>query len=119
MIAELITLLRKKTKYKYCLGGTDKIEDCVVYGYNDVYNDNIKKSARLTFNIITKGLTENSAIKAEEMKNKINSVILTFGDEPLTNKILSVVQNGGGQLENSETQTLHTIIYYDVIYKAR
>ena len=120
MIAELIELLRAKTKYKYIFNKHDKLEDCVVYSYNDAYNDNIKKSARLTLNIITTGIKENSILKAEKMKNTINSVILTLGDEPLTNAILSITQNGGGQIPNEVTDTLHTILYYDIIgYKYR
>lgn len=119
MIAELIELLRAKTKYKYIFNKHDKLEDCVVYSCNDAYNDNIKKSARLTLNIITTGIKENSILKAEKMKNTINSVILTLGDEPLTNTILSITQNGGGQIPNEVTDTLHTILYYDIIYKAR
>lgn len=116
MIAELITYLRKNTPYKYYFNGTDTIQDCVVYNYYNTSNDGIKETYHLELHIIVKGTKEKSLLKVEEMKNTINNLILTRADNKLTDRIRKVYQNGGGQLTDSNTDTIHQIIYYDILY---
>ena len=116
MIAELITYLRKNTPYKYYFNGTDSIQDCVVYNYYETSNDGIKETYHLELHIIIKGTKEKSLLKVEEMKNTINKLILTRADNKLTDRIRKVYQNGGGQLIDSNTDTIHQMIYYDILY---
>ena len=118
MIAEIITLLRKKTKYKYeftALSSTKR--DGVAYEFTDVSCDGIKSAARLKLHIICTGTNEAALVRAEEMKNKINNTIVTTADNPLTPNILTVRQNGGGNAVDLATGTTHKILYYDVIYR--
>lgn len=115
MIEDIITLLRAKTEYKYYFNATPKIENCVVYSYTDTSNDKVKKTAQLQLTIIVKGISEKSILTAEKMKSDINDCIITRADNSLTGGILKVSQNGGGQLVDHSTQTLHCILYYDII----
>ena len=120
MIQEIITLLRKKTKYKYYFDSANvKNAPCIVYQYSPNYNNGIRSLIRLTLIVITPGTNENSIIENEKISKDINKNILTFGDNPLTKNILSVEQNGGGLIPNKGTNTLHNFLYYDVIYREK
>lgn len=116
MIEELITYLRENTSYKYCFNGTSNIEDCVVYNYYSTSNDGIKETYRLEFHIIVKGTKEKSLLKLEQMRKEINKQILTKADNKLTDRIRKIYQNGGGQLTDNKTDTIHQLIYYDILY---
>lgn len=117
MIAEIITLLRQNTPYKYYFNGTSKIENCVVYKYTDTNNDKIKKQSQLELHIIVKGITEKVLLDIEEMTYNINDYILTLADNTLSNNIIDVYQNGGGLLVDDATQTTHKIMYYDIKWR--
>lgn len=120
MIREIISYLREKTEYKYYFGEANiKNIPCVIYSFSDSLNNGIVRKSRLELNIAVEGLNENSIITAEEIKNKINSLILTFGDRPLSARILSVEQNGGGLARNEGANTTHQFLYYDIIYKEK
>lgn len=120
MIREIISYLREKTEYKYYFGEADiKSLPCVIYSFGDNGNNGIIRKVRLELNIAVEGLNENSIIKSEEIKNKINSVIITMGDGPLSKRILSVEQNGGGMIGNERADLTHQFLYYDIIYKEK
>lgn len=120
MIREIISFLREKTEYKYYFGEANiKNVPCIIYSFSDSGNNGILRKARLELNIAVKGLNENSIIEAEKIKNKINSLILTFGDRPLSTRILNVEQNGGGMIRNEGANTTHHILFYDIICKEK
>ena len=116
MIEELITYLRKNTPYNYCFDGTSTLKDCVVYNYYETLNDGIKSNYRLELHIIVKGRTEKSLLKVEEIRETINNLIITKADNKLTDRIRKVYLNGGGQLTDDNTDTIHQFIYYDILY---
>lgn len=120
MIKEIISFLREKTEYKYYFNETDiKNIPCVIYSFSDSRSNKILRKSRLELNIAVKGVNENAVIKSEEIKNKINSLILTSGDRPLSKRILSVSLSGGGLVKNEGANTLHQFLYYDIIYKEK
>lgn len=118
MIEEIITLLRKNTPYKFYYHQADvKNVPCVVYDFQTLYCDGIKCTAKLTLQIMTAKTNENSIKKSLKMCDEINCNIITKGDNSLTNKILTVTQNGGGVIPDKEADILHNILYYDIIYR--
>lgn len=118
MIDEMITLLRKKTGYKYEFNSLSSAKrDGVAYEFTDVSCDGIKHSARMKLHIICTGTNEAALKRTEDMMKKINKTIITVADTPLSSKILSVKQNGGGNGVDTATNTTHKILYYDIIYK--
>lgn len=117
MIEEIITLLRTNTNYKYYFNTTANVEDCIVYKYIDNSNDGIKRQSQLELRIIVKGIKESSLKTIETMSDTINGEILTIGDNELSNRILTVTQNGGGLLVENNTQTTQKIMFFDVKYK--
>lgn len=115
MIEQIINLLLEKTEYNYYFGAAPEPQTCVAYEYHDTSNDGIKHSGRLKLNIMAEGLSEKTLLVLEEMAKNINSVILTVADNPLTNSIRKVSQNGGGIMANEGTKTTHKILYYDIL----
>ncbi len=120
MIEEIITYLRKKTPYKFYFSETDiKNVPCIVYEFLTTQNDGLKSHSILKLHIMTKGVNENSIKNGQKIKLEIDSALLTRGDTPLTNNILSVEQNGGGIIPDKQANVLHTLAYYDVIHRIR
>ncbi len=84
--------------------------NCIVYEIEPISDDKIKQQDRIKMNIIAD--TFEMALQIEE---RIKADILTFGDVPLTNNILQVEHNGGGQLFDEARQKYHRILYFDIL----
>ena len=53
------------------------------------------------------------------MIEKIKQELITLGDKTLTNNILTINLNGGGSLENLETNTFHFKAFFNIKSKFR
>lgn len=116
-IEDIVNYLRENLDYKFVFDSTNKAEECVVYSYSPKTDDGIKALYQLTLRIICKGRKEATLMRIENMKKAIQNKIITIGDNPLTENILSVYQNGGGVMVDYDTDTTHEIMYYDIVYK--
>lgn len=86
----------------------------VRYSYSPLTNDGVKAVSRFECTAVADSIGQSLEI----IKN-INRVLLTVGDNVLTNDILEVEQNGGGQLYNEDTKTWHVKANYLIRYKER
>lgn len=101
-------------KYPVRPFGTDKIEDCIIYNIVPVSNDGAVQQDRLEITVISKDL-----LTAQRMLEQVKKVLLTVGDTKFNNDILDISLNGGGSLENLETETYHLKAYFIVTSKYR
>lgn len=108
MILEIISALEQQTNIPVKPFGTDIIETCILYKYYLTSDNGAVKQYRLELTIICQTLKE-----AEEIKKHID--LVDTGDTPKITGCCSITQNGGGVLQNLETNTVHTFLYYNVI----
>ncbi|MCI1959698.1 MAG: hypothetical protein LKJ25_08775 [Clostridia bacterium] len=113
ILDELVTLLNE-TGYKIYPFGSTKIENCIVYNFVPLTSDGIKEQNRLEITVISKNMETGLTMLAD-----IKEKLLTFGDEPKTDNILSINLNGGGSLENLETNTFHFKAFFVVTSRYR
>lgn len=92
---------------------TTYLGDCIVYTYNTVYNDKAVKRQRLKLTIIATDLETVDAIEA-----CVSALLLTLGDDILTNDVVQVKQNGGGDLFDTSRNKNHRILYYDLTMRS-
>ena len=93
---------------------SSSIGECIVYTYEPIMDDGIKKQDRLTIRLITKDIPT-----AIEKVKAIKQLLLTIGDQK--NElldILSVEQNRGGTLKHEATGMVHTMMYFYLINKS-
>ena len=113
VLDELLSILK-------CLGypikpfGTETIENCIVYNFVTLTSDKVKEQNRLEITIISKSMSDGLKIL-----EGVKEILLTRGDEQLTDRILSIALNGGGSLENLETNTFHFKANFIVLSKYR
>lgn len=81
--------------------------DTIVYTIIPQIADTVKEEYRLEITAISKDF-----VKAMNILDDVKKVILTSGDKSLTDNILSVVQTGGGNIYNYETETHHFKGYF-------
>lgn len=91
---------------------TDKVEECVVYAIVPQTDDGAVATYRLELRIIT-----NTVAKGEEVKSAILSTLLTVGDIP-KHGYNECYLNGGGQLYDADTKTVHTLLYLYITKKS-
>ena len=89
---------------------TEYLGDCVLYDFYTIHQDKKVQKIRLQITIIAEKVS-----KVVEMENRINGLLLTLGDNSLTNNILQVEQNGGGSLFDENRRKYHRYLYYDII----
>lgn len=98
---ELIIMIKSDLILKSLVGnnirpfGYDGILEGVTYTFSPVSEDRVKAVDRLDITAIafTQG-------KSLQILDRIKALILTLGDDKLTNKIKKVSLNGGGSLSN-------------------
>lgn len=123
LIDDILSLLKVDNELKELLGctdedpriypfGVDGVKDCIVYKFMPQISDGIKEQSRVEITIITQAMELGLKI-LEQLK----TVLLTIGDQSKTNNILEISLNGGGCLENIETNTIHHKAYF--IIKSR
>lgn len=117
MVAEQVIEILKDSEALAALVG-NRIEphsvegftDGIVYSFTPLTDNNIVRTDRLEIHIISNNLATCYAIDTV-----VRSLLLTTGDEPLTNSIHKVEINGGGSMEDAATGTKHLITYYYIV----
>lgn len=92
--------------------GTETIEKCICYTIYPISDDGVVAQDRLELRLITNTLSE-----ADELKKAILKILLTIGDTEKYN-YKSCIVNGGGQLKDFNTNTIHTILYFVITRKS-
>lgn len=104
---ELINLLGGPLIYPY---GTEKIGS-IFYKVTPLSSDGVKETYRLEITSIMK-----DDYKALRIREILKELLLTVGDNPLTDNILKCRQNGGSSpIFNESTQTYHTKTNFELI----
>lgn len=106
ILDEIIEKL-KIVGYPFYHLGTEKIEDCIIYKLEQISSDKIKEQYKLSLNIIALSFE-----KGLKMQDKIKDIFLTFGDNVASVSIMEISLNGGGIMENLETDTYHFKLYF-------
>lgn len=119
MIKEIIGLLRNDEGLISLLGGQHVYAtpctykgNCIVYDWVPVSSDKIKGTDKLEVNIVV-----DTVEQAAEIESRLKEILLTFGDEPLSQNIREVFLNGGGSLFDESRQKIHRILYFYILYK--
>lgn len=116
---EIIDILKNSAALRPLIGDniypnfTTYLGDCIVYTWNTTYNDRAVKRQRLKITIIASDLE-----KAEAIETEVGALLLTLGDAPLTRNIVSVKQNGGGDLYDTDRKKNHRIMYFDTTMRS-
>lgn len=114
VLDEIISLLRNDSKLTNLFGSkkiyakpcTD-LGECIVYDFTSVSADKITATNRLEIHIVT-----NTIEKGLQAEQAVKDVLLTFGDEKLSQLIRDVYLNGGGSLYDEERKKHHKILYF-------
>lgn len=113
---EAIALMLNDDELKELIGSnifpnrTEYLGDCIVYNFHTITQDKKVQKCRLQITIIA--ATTALTVAIEE---RVKTILLTLGDNPLTNDILQVALNGGGTLYDEERTMNHRILYFDII----
>lgn len=84
----------------------------IIYEHYTVSDNKAKQQIRLMLRIVCADLA--TAYTAERT---IQDLLITLGDEPFNNVIVSIKLNGGGHLYDPDSKLYHRIAYFDVIAK--
>lgn len=115
---ELIQVMLKDEELKKLIGShiypaqTDYLGDCVLYSYHTTLSNKITQQTRLQITIIA-----GTTAKTAQIEERIKYLILTYGDDPLTDNILQTQLNGGGTLYDSDRMKHHRILYFDILQR--
>mgnify|MGYP000858026498 CR=1 FL=1 len=112
MIKEILAAIKTATGIMPVPFALDKIANGIVYSYYTTADDGAVSKRRLELNLVTLTLAD-----ADKYKDKIIGALVTEGDEEKIGGIYRCAVNGGGQLKNFETGTIHTMIYFDITEK--
>ena len=107
---ELIAKLKSVLDCPLYCQRTDDMGECVIYDFHTFAQQDGVQRVRLQTTIIAGTMAR--TLEREEI---IKKAILTFGDEPLSNVILQVALNGGGNIYDDARQMHHHILYFDII----
>ena len=107
---ELIAKLKSVLDCPLYCQRTDDMGECVLYDFHTFAQQDGVQRVRLQITIIAGTMAK--AIEKEEI---IKKAILTLGDTPLSNDILQVALNGGGNLYDDARQMHHHILYFDIV----
>ena len=108
ILDEILNML-KSLGYKIYPFGTDKIEDCVIYSLIPISSNKVIEQNRLEITVICLDI----GIGLQMIEN-IKQILITLGDNGLNNNMLSIELNGGGSLENVETNTFHFKAFFNI-----
>ena len=114
IILDEILCILKTLGYNIYPFGTEKIENCIIYNLIPISSNKIIEQNRLEITVIS--LDMQIGLK---MLENIKQALITLGDKSLTNNILAINLNGGGSLENLETNTFHFKAFFNIKSKFR
>jgi hypothetical protein len=97
-----IPLIANRTGY----GGAD----AVIYDLTTISYDKLKRLMRVKATIVSDSMENALAIE-----NKLDEALVTFGDNPLTDTVLSCSHDGGGWMTDGDRHI--RIAYYETTIK--
>lgn len=109
MITEIIKKLETVTGLPVEPFGTGAIKDCICYRWIPSSSDGCISQYRLELRIICKTINT-----AQQVSKQIKGALLNIGDTAKLDGVLEVTQNGGGSLQDFGTQTIHTLLFFNV-----
>lgn len=83
------------------------------------------KALKLTSDKVIGQIRFELTVIADTYPKAINAIteaersLLTFGDIPFSDDILTITRNGGGSMENLDTNTFHETVYFIITHKER
>lgn len=98
---ELISILLSNAELQTLTGGNMapfgqlRPQKGLTYSFNSVSDNGVKSTDRLTLTSV--GYTIDESLN---ILNKAKSLLITVGDDKLTDNVLKVKQNGGGNITN-------------------
>lgn len=119
VLVELISILTNDTTLKPLLKATETntkimpmplITDGIGYNFIPLTNDGTKVQSQLELTIINTDL-----LKCYEIKSAIDGLLITTGDDSLTNSIMDCSQNGGGSWYDDDLKMYKLKANYVVI----
>lgn len=125
VLNELLTLLQEDSQLSAILKPT--IRDKKIYMFDTSQNGNVLTytyTSLISNKVIEQSRFEVNAISMDcstalQMAEHIKRILLTLGDEPLTDNILEVTQNGGGMLKDSEKGSFKVKVIFTIKSKVR
>lgn len=125
IITEILDILKADTPLKTLQGATasdtkiypfsadqDRCNNCIVYIVSPVSDEDAVRVDKLEIRIISNDLE-----KATAIDSRVRTLLKTIGDTPNRN-FLKVVLNGGGALEDLETETYQIFNYYYITQRS-
>lgn len=118
VLVELITILKNSTALSALLGSTSEnikimpmplITDGVGYNFIPLISDGAVQQSQFELTIINVDL-----VKCYEIKEQIDKLLITIGNDNLTNTILTCSQNGGGQSYDGELKMFKLYANYTI-----
>lgn len=98
---ELINILKPtKNDKKIYMFNTDSKGNVITYTHTGLTSNGLIEQSRLEVNSISSDYAT-----AATMANIVKLTLLTIGDEPLTDNVIEVTQNGGGTLKDMDRGT--------------
>ena len=109
MLTTIIEILEEATGLPVKPLFTDSIEDVITYKWELLRDDGAVQQDRLELRLITKTVAD-----AEVYKQQIVQALVNVGDCIKIDGILNCDNGGGGQLYDYDTETIHTLIFFDI-----
>lgn len=109
MLTKVINTLEVATKLPVEPFETDEIKDCILYKYYPVSDDGAVAQHTIEIRLIT-----NTIERAEIYKKQIIKALVSVGDDEKIEGILSCELNGGGSLKEYGTNTIHSLMYFNL-----
>lgn len=116
MNKEIVKILKQATNLPvqaFDLTPTTEEINGVVYKLIQTNDNGAVAQWRLEVRLITSNLRE-----SEILKSNILKALVTTGDEQKSENILTCQLNGGGSLKDYNTNTVHNIMYFDLITRS-
>ena len=85
---------------------TEHLSDVVVYDLTTLSYDKLKRSVRVKASIVADTMEH-----ALEIENQLDEALVTLGDNPLTDTVLSCTHTGGGWMNDGDRHI--RIAYYE------
>ncbi|MHC1750733.1 MAG: hypothetical protein AB9856_20870 [Cellulosilyticaceae bacterium] len=117
ILDEILELLKNDIELKELLKPTMK--DSKIHMFSATQGINYKWVQLTSDGIKTQSRLEITAIHADfetatKIVERVKKILLTIGDTPLSSRVLSIAQNGGGCLENPDTHDINLLCFFIV-----
>lgn len=118
VLVDLISTLKNDKTLKSLLNATiteSKIhpmpcnEDGISYNYNDLTNDALVRQSQFKATIIHDDL-----MKCYEIKERVDNLLITLGDQSFNKDIMSIAQTGGGFFYDADLQKYKVVTIYTI-----